>query len=139
MSEPAFTPSAERALVALRGVDKQFANGTLALHRLDLDIHDGEFVCLLGPSGCGKSTVLRLIADLDRPSYGRLIWPGAERPECGFVFQEPNLLPWATVIDNVYLPFRLNGESRAAVETRLREALAMVGLAEFADAYPREL
>jgi NitT/TauT family transport system ATP-binding protein len=133
-------PAAEAPLVALRGVDKIFANGTVALSGLDLAIGRREFVSLLGPSGCGKSTALRLIAGLGRVSRGRIEWPHGEAlGDIGFVFQEPTLLPWATVADNVWLPLRLLGQPRRAVADRIAEALAMVGLEGFARAYPREL
>jgi NitT/TauT family transport system ATP-binding protein len=127
-------------LAALRGVDKVFANGTVALANLDLAIGRREFVSLLGPSGCGKSTALRLLAGLGRVSRGRIEWPqGEELGDIGFVFQEPTLLPWATVFDNVWLPLRLQGRPRRAVANQVTEALAMVGLEGFARAYPREL
>src|SRR5271166_203836 len=87
-------------LVSLRGVDKVFANQVTALSGLNLDIRAGEFLSLLGPSGCGKSTVLRLLAGLAAPTRGEIRW-GADRPELGFVFQEPTLMPWANVFDNV--------------------------------------
>ena len=133
--EPAADP-----VVALRGVHKVFANGTEALANLDLTIGRHEFVSLLGPSGCGKSTVLRLIAGLARVSRGRIEWPGGEAlGDIGFVFQEPTLMPWAPVFDNVWLPLRLLGHQRAAVADRVTAALEMVGLAGFARVYPREL
>ncbi|HMG50406.1 MAG TPA: ABC transporter ATP-binding protein [Inquilinus sp.] len=136
----------KRALVSLNGVSKRFASGTLALSAMTLDIREGEFVSLLGPSGCGKSTALRLIAGLGAPSAGTIDWPrashdsaGAPEREIGFVFQEPTLMPWATVFKNVWLPLRLKGLSQAAARDRVMEALAMVGLDRFAGAYPREL
>jgi NitT/TauT family transport system ATP-binding protein len=133
--EPAAAP-----VVALHAVDKVFANGTQALAQLDLAIGRHEFVSLLGPSGCGKSTVLRLIAGLARVSRGRIEWPGGEAlGDIGFVFQEPTLMPWATVFDNVWLPLRLQGQGRAAVAEKVGAALDMVGLGGFARAYPREL
>ena len=136
-------PGSAGVLVSLDGVSKRFASGTLALSAMSLDIREGEFVSLLGPSGCGKSTALRLIAGLGAPSAGAIRWPngnrGASEGEVGFVFQEPTLMPWATVFKNVWLPLRLKGLSRAAARDRVMEALAMVGLDRFADAYPREL
>jgi NitT/TauT family transport system ATP-binding protein len=139
--EPDVAPAAP--LVSLTGVRKTFANGTTALAGLDLDIRPGEFVSLLGPSGCGKSTALRIIAGLAAPSGGRVDWPGSagedHRGEIGFVFQEPTLMPGATAADNVWLPLRLRGVSRAAAQSRIEEGLAQVGLKGFGGAYPREL
>jgi NitT/TauT family transport system ATP-binding protein len=133
-------------LVALRGVEKRFANGTLALAGLDLAVGRHEFVSLLGPSGCGKSTALRLMAGLARPTRGRVeldagaaTAAGAGGGGVGFVFQEPTLLPWATVFDNVRLPLRLRGRGRREVADEVRDVLATVGLDRFAGAYPREL
>jgi NitT/TauT family transport system ATP-binding protein len=126
-------------VVSLRGVGKAFSSGTVALAALDLDVLQDEFLTLLGPSGCGKSTVLRMIAGLAEPSAGVLAWADGRRPELGFVFQEPTLMPWARVFDNVWLPLRLRGVGRAQAEGRIREALQLVGLGDFANAYPREL
>jgi NitT/TauT family transport system ATP-binding protein len=136
-----------RPLVSLRNVSKVFSNGTLALNDMSLDVGKGEFVSLLGPSGCGKSTALRIIAGLGEPTSGSIEWPLADSHdttgnpdrEIGFVFQEPTLMPWATVASNVWLPLRLKGISRRAAEDRIMEALRMVGLEAFAGAYPREL
>ncbi len=127
-----------QALVALRGVDKVYSNGVVALRGLDLAIREGEFVSLLGPSGCGKSTVLRLIAGLGQLSRGAIEWSSA-RHEIGFVFQDPTLMPWATVAGNIYLPLRVRGIARAAAMPRVERAMEQVGLAGFGKAYPREL
>jgi len=126
------------ALVALRGVNKVYSNGTEALRGLDLTIREGEFVSLLGPSGCGKSTVLRLIAGLGELSGGSLEWSSVQH-EIGFVFQDPTLMPWATVSDNIYLPLRVKGTSRAEAYPRIEQAMQQVGLAGFGKSYPREL
>ncbi|MEP0325195.1 ABC transporter ATP-binding protein [Bauldia litoralis] len=133
-------------LVSLRGVSKTFSNGTVALKDMSLDIGEREFVSLLGPSGCGKSTALRIIAGLGDTTSGTIAWPsaggdpfGKHQREIGFVFQEPTLMPWATVFGNVWLPLRLKGVSKAAARGDVMEALAMVGLEKFADSYPREL
>jgi NitT/TauT family transport system ATP-binding protein len=123
-----------RAVVSLRGVGKTFENGTVALRGFDLAVRDGEFVSLLGPSGCGKSTALRIIAGLSEASQGTIEHSAAG--EVGFVFQEPTLMPWADVAANVRLPLELaNNGAPGAVG----QALARVGLADFAGAYPREL
>ena len=131
--------AAPLALLRLRGVGKAFPNGTVALKGLDVDVGEGDFLSLLGPSGCGKSTALRLIAGLAEPTDGRIEWPLGARPELGFVFQEPTLMPWANVADNAWLPLRLKGVSRRAASQRVEEALALVGLTPSAAAYPREL
>jgi NitT/TauT family transport system ATP-binding protein len=131
------------ALVSLREITKIFSNGVTALAGFDLDVFAGEFVSLLGPSGCGKSTVLRLIAGLAQPTDGSVTWPGStdddHRGEIGFVFQDPTLMPWANVADNVWLPLRLRGVSKRDARDRIAESLALVGLSDFAKAYPREL
>jgi NitT/TauT family transport system ATP-binding protein len=140
------TAKARRPLLRLDGVSKTFANGTAALEKVDLAIRPGEFVSLLGPSGCGKSTLLKLIAGLGQPSAGSIDWPQATydargEPDrlLGFVFQEPTLLPWRTVRDNVGLPLMLAGVPRREAEGRVSDAIAQVGLARFAGAYPRQL
>jgi len=129
-----------QTLVSLRGIGKTYVNGTVALEGVDLEIRGGEFLTLLGPSGCGKSTILRLIAGLDAASSGALTRAfdnvGAA---IGFVFQEPTLMPWASAFDNVFLPLRLQGQSRRMAAPAVKEALGLVGLADFAEAYPREL
>ena len=131
-------------LVTLSGISKVFKNGVTALSRLDLTVRSGEFLSLLGPSGCGKSTALRLIAGLDRPSNGRIDWASDAtgprgRPRIGFVFQDPTLMPWASVESNVFLPLRLEGASFREAQARVGEALTLVGLADFRKAVPREL
>src|SRR5262245_18730771 len=135
--------SHDAPIVTLRNVSKTFANGVVALDRFDLAVRPGEFLTLLGPSGCGKSTALRLIAGLGAPSGGTIAWPqdcprGAAGA-IGFVFQEPTLMPWATVFANVHLPLRLAGVTANEAQSRVMETLARVGLADFADVYPREL
>jgi NitT/TauT family transport system ATP-binding protein len=141
-SAPPFASGAP--VVTLSGVGKSFANGVVALDRLNLDVRAGEFVSLLGPSGCGKSTALRIIAGLSEPSGGRIEWlqaaaaNGGGGRRLGFVFQEPTLMPWATVAANVRLPLKLAG-ALATAAPRVEAALARVGLEDFAQSYPREL
>ncbi len=128
------------AAVRMENVAKTFANGTVALDGLTLSVRSGSFTSLLGPSGCGKSTALRLIAGLGEATGGTVrVAADAARRDIGFVFQDPTLMPWATVFDNVFLPARLAGHSRAAARGGIDRALDMVGLAGFADAYPRQL
>ena len=126
-------------VATLRGVDKRYANGTVALAGVDLDLRRGEFVSLLGPSGCGKTTVLRLIAGLAEASAGSVAWPTGAKPDLGFVFQDATLMPWATALQNVTLPLRLKHLPARDAARRAEAALASVGLAGFANAYPREL
>ncbi|GHC48092.1 ABC transporter ATP-binding protein [Neogemmobacter tilapiae] len=128
------------AVLQMQGVTKVFNGQVMALQAMNLTVNEGDFISLLGPSGCGKSTALRLMAGLMPPTQGRILWPGGQRPgDLGVVFQEPTLMPWATVEKNVWLPLRLRGESFASVKDRVHEALALVGLDGFAAAYPREL
>lgn len=133
------------ALIEMRDVSKQFANGTVALRDMSLTIGKGEFVSFLGPSGCGKSTALKMISGLLAPSQGEIVVNGnpaghsADGEDIGYVFQEATLMPWATVFDNVFLPLKLHGLRRTDARARVEEALAMVGLANFAKSYPREL
>jgi len=127
-------------IFALQGVGKTFRSGTEALSGIDLAVPSGAFVSILGPSGCGKSTLLRIIAGLAPASEGRLRWAEGDLGQhIGFVFQEPTLMPWATVWDNVYLPLRLAGRSRAAAAAAIAATLASLGLGGFEKAYPREL
>jgi len=132
-------------LLRIHEVEKTFRNGLAALSDIDLSIGKGEFVSILGPSGCGKSTLLRLIAGLGEPTAGAIEWTGdegvvsLEHPSLGFVFQEPTLMPWRTVASNVHWPLGLRGLSQRDAAPRVNEALGMVGLENFATAYPREL
>jgi NitT/TauT family transport system ATP-binding protein len=130
--------------VSLRGVTKVYDSGVEALGPLDLEVRSGEFVSLLGPSGCGKSTALRMIAGLSAPTSGTVdvsCRTGQLRAghSIGFVFQEPTLMPWTNVRENVRLPLKLAKTPAPESEARVHEALTHVGLSEFADAYPREL
>jgi NitT/TauT family transport system ATP-binding protein len=125
-------------LLSLSAIAKSFDNGTKAIARLDMDVADGEFVSLVGPSGCGKSTALRIIAGLLSPDAGELTF-AAEKPEIGFVFQEPTLMPWASALANVRLPLDLEHMNRGEGGDRAQKALARVGLGGFEKAFPREL
>jgi NitT/TauT family transport system ATP-binding protein len=133
---------ASAAAVSLTGITKVYDNGLSALGPIDLDIRDGEFVSLLGSSGCGKSTALRLIAGLAAPTTGRVQLAHRDRsagPSIGFVFQDPTLMPWTSVRENVRLPLKLAHAPHSESTARADLALAQVGLADFAEAFPREL
>jgi NitT/TauT family transport system ATP-binding protein len=130
----------------LRGIGKRFGSGIAALEAIDLDIRRGEFLSLLGPSGCGKTTLLRIIAGLTEPSAGLrhlslAMSGGGEIPSgrIGFVFQDPTLMPWSTVLDNVLLPFRIAGRVGSAERERATAEIDAVGLTGFEQAYPRQL
>src|SRR5215204_7132052 len=156
LSEPAPLPGAipganpgaiSNAIVVVRGVAKRFASGLQALEGVDLSVARGEFLSLLGPSGCGKSTLLRIVAGLSDPTSGRCTLhlgdsrPGRRIPtgRIGFVFQNPTLMPWATVARNVELPFRIAGRIGGAERDRVAAALRAVGLAGFEGSYPHQL
>ncbi|MFP1153362.1 ABC transporter ATP-binding protein [Mycobacterium sherrisii] len=129
------------ARVSVHGVDRTFGTHTV-LHDVDLEIEPGQLVVLLGSSGSGKSTLLRLIAGLDRPTGGRIDIDGEAvvgvDPRCAMVFQEPRLLPWRSLSANVAygLP---PGTARTNGAATVRHWLEVVGLAEFADHYPRQV
>ena len=129
-------------LIELSAVAKTYGSGTRALSDVSTRIEKGAFVSLVGPSGCGKSTLLRMIAGLIEPSAGSISWPatgGARPADIGFVFQEATLMPWANIHENVYLPLKLRGMALKEARPRIMDALARVGLSDFAQSYPREL
>ncbi|MEO8155469.1 MAG: ABC transporter ATP-binding protein [Rhizobacter sp.] len=129
-------------VIALDHVDKRFASGLLALSDVSLQVGAAEFLALLGPSGCGKSTVLRLAAGLEQATAGHVAAPAVASDasaDTAFVFQDATLMPWASLFDNVWLPLRLAGVSRAQATGRIDAALQAVGLNDFAKAFPSEL
>ncbi|NEQ52251.1 MAG: ABC transporter ATP-binding protein [Leptolyngbya sp. SIO3F4] len=127
-------------LLTLEDIDKVYQNGTVALQGINLDIQLGEFISLVGPSGCGKSTVLRLVAGLGSPTGGHMQWQGlSAQQNLAFVFQDAALMPWANVVDNIYLPLKLKGHSLRAVRARIQETINTVNLDGFEKSYPRQL
>jgi len=133
--------------IAIRDVEHVYESdfsAVAALGSVSLNVGDGEFVALLGPSGCGKSSLLRIVADLLRPTAGEVeIYSssgnGKDRPKTALVFQEYALFPWRTVLENVVFSLEMRGmpgEERAA---RARKVLGRVGLQSFAGAYPHQL
>lgn len=140
------TIEAADAVLSANRVEKTYPNGTRALDEVRLTIGRGEFVSLLGPSGCGKSTLLKMFAGLEEPSHGHIRWWGKNLATVGtadhtlaMVFQEATLMPWASVADNARLPLDLKHMPRSESEVRVRDALKLVGLDRFHQAYPREL
>jgi NitT/TauT family transport system ATP-binding protein len=139
-------PSAPRIEVV--GVEKTFRSrdGTDVVHALrdiNVEIFDGEFICILGPSGCGKSTLLNAIAGFSRPTAGRLIANGHEvtgpGPDRAMVFQEYALFPWMTVWDNVAFGLELAGKSKAEIKQKVDALLAKLALTDFRNRFPKDL
>jgi NitT/TauT family transport system ATP-binding protein len=129
--------------VEFHQVTKRYGEGPAILADVSLQVERGEFVSFIGPSGCGKSTLLKLVAGLSPVTTGTLtvdgLSPHSAAEELAFVFQEPTLLPWLTVERNVEVPLRLRGEPPERRRERARKALALVGLSERAEYYPRQL
>ncbi|MDQ0185211.1 ABC transporter ATP-binding protein [Cytobacillus sp. FSL R5-0569] len=133
-------------VVSFQHVDKVYHSGTVALSQFDLSIADGEFISFLGPSGCGKSTALRMVAGLGEATNGRVkVFNQSPKDvikhsnDIAYVFQEANLLPWRTVLDNVLLPLEIRGINKEKRKECAVEVLEMVGLKDYLHAYPRQL
>jgi sulfonate transport system ATP-binding protein len=128
-------------MLSLEHLSKTYADGTRALSDINLTVQEGEIVSLIGGSGCGKTTLLRLVAGLDRASAGAIRLDGETirepHPAIGIVFQEPRLLPWLTVADNV--AFGLAALASSERRARVSHALEKVGLADHAERWPRDL
>jgi NitT/TauT family transport system ATP-binding protein len=132
--------SASGAAIVCENISRRFAGPGVVLDRISFQVRPGEFVALLGPSGSGKSSLLRLIAGLDSADDGRLAIDATSGAlSRGFVFQEPTLMPWRSVLRNTTLPLELIGWARADAQTRASEELRRVRLADFAGAYPHQL
>lgn len=127
-------------MLTITHLGKTFTGGVAALENVNLYMARGEFVSLLGPSGCGKSTLLRIVAGLIAQDSGTVAWVTPPVPgSIGMVFQEPTLMPWANARKNVEAPLRIAGIAARERHARAMEMLALVGLKNFADAYPRTL
>ena len=128
-------------MLALDRVSKTYPNGVHALARFSAEVRQGEIVAIIGGSGCGKSTLLRAIAGLDRASSGTVTLDGeaiaSPHAKIGIIFQEPRLLPWLSVADNI--GFGLSDLPATERREKVARALARVGLADKAQAWPREL
>jgi NitT/TauT family transport system ATP-binding protein len=130
--------------ISIRGMTKLFESQSAtvqALRGLDLDIRQGEFLCIVGPSGCGKTTLLRILAGLEQATAGDIdirIDTGGH-PLQSMVFQEQGIFPWLTVLDNAAFGLTVRGEPKAARIARAREYLDKLGLLAFERAYPRQL
>lgn len=132
--------------ISMRDVRKSYpaaSGSTLVLDGITLDIAPGELISLVGPSGCGKSTLIRVFSGLLAPTRGRALLKGEPitrpRGDVGIVFQQANLLPWKTVLDNVLVPSRALGRDIGPAREKALELLRLVGLEKFRDNYPSEL
>jgi len=136
MPEPTSVP-----LLVVRDLGKTFPDGNGGLEALDsasFSVAPREFVCVLGPSGSGKSTLLRILAGLLDPSCGSFAFVGG-RPKIGMVFQQSNLMPWRTTLENITLPLELEGIPAGERRIRAQELIDLVGLQSFESAWPRDL
>ncbi|BCH19604.1 ABC transporter ATP-binding protein [Mesorhizobium sp. L-2-11] len=138
--------TASRGEVSIRDLSKSFAiNGRSlnVLKGLSLDVRPGECLVIVGASGSGKTTLLRVLAGLEQADGGRVLIDGAPVSGVGaeraVIFQEPRLLPWLTVLGNVVFGLEVRGAPKAEAEERARGCIRLVGLGDFADAYPRQL
>jgi NitT/TauT family transport system ATP-binding protein len=130
--------------IFVRDLDKAFGGAVVsvrALDRINLTVRQGEFLCIVGPSGCGKTTLLRILADLEKPSGGAVEYRIAHegRPLQSMVFQEQGVFPWLTVIDNAAFGLTVRGFAKDESYATARRFLRMLGLAEFENAYPSQL
>src|ERR1044071_7194139 len=115
-------------------------NGGLhALHHISFDVSPREFVCVLGPSGSGKTTLLRILAGLIAPTSGSFTFGQGEQPSTGMVFQQANLMPWRTVMENIQLPLEVKSMDMASARRKAQEMIELVGLQGFEDSLPRDL
>jgi NitT/TauT family transport system ATP-binding protein len=115
-------------------------NGVLeTLRDIDAYIKPEEFLCVLGPSGSGKTTLLRILAGLETPTKGKVEFPSTSQPRVGLVFQDSNLMPWRTVMENILLPLELRGVDRAEMERLACDLVELVGLQDFTDVWPASL
>lgn len=133
-------------MITLENVTKSFTqeeNEQVVLQDINLNVEEGEFLCIVGPSGCGKTTLLRMIAGLDFPTSGHIMEGDKEistpNRERGYVFQQYSLFPWLTVLENVTFGLELKGMEENERNQKATEYLKMVGLSQFENSYPKEL
>lgn len=127
-------------ILTLRDISATFPDnngGLRALDEVSFEVHPREFVAVIGPSGSGKSTLLRIVAGLLAPTSGEVNFVHLQHPRIGMVFQQSNLMPWRTVIQNIMLPLEVDGDENA--RAKAQELIELVGLTGFEDNWPREL
>jgi len=129
-------------ILTIRNLSAVFANengGLHALNNISFDVQAREFVCVLGPSGSGKTTLLRILAGLIAPTSGSFTFGHGEQPSIGMVFQQANLMPWRTVIENIKLPLEVKNFDNLTARQKAHEMIELVGLTGFEDSLPRDL
>jgi NitT/TauT family transport system ATP-binding protein len=129
-------------ILTVHNLNAVFPDSNGGLHALDqvsFEVCPQEFVCVLGPSGSGKSTLLRILAGLLPPTSGEVTFDKGEQPGIGMVFQQANLMPWRTVIENLTLPLELAGVDSDTAHQKAREMMELVGLDGFDAYWPRDL
>jgi len=142
--EPTGSGSDRPVLLSVRNLSVTFANengGLHALHDLSFDLYPGEFLCLLGPSGSGKSSLLRVLSGLVAPTQGEIQFQHQDGsiPQIGIVFQQANLMPWRTVVQNIMLPLELGDTPASDARERAQELIELVGLEGFENTWPGDL
>ena len=133
----------QHPILTIRDLSAVFPNENGGLHALDgitFDVQAREFVCVLGSSGSGKTTLLRILAGLIQPTSGSFLFGhGLEQPSTGMVFQQANLMPWRSVIQNIQLPLEVKNINEQAAYTKAHEMVELVGLQGFEDSLPRSV
>jgi len=131
-----------KPILSIRDLSVTFPDnngGLRALSDISFAVHPREFVCFLGPSGSGKTTFLRVLAGLLQPTSGTVSFMYHHKPKIGMVFQQSNLMPWRTVMENIMLPLDLEGAGQVKAQNKAREMISLVGLKGFEDSLPRDL
>jgi NitT/TauT family transport system ATP-binding protein len=138
--------SEKKSILRTEDVCVTFPDGVSGLHVLrdiSFDVSENEFVCVVGPSGCGKTTLLRVLGGLLEPTQGKVLFEGEAlarpRRRIGFVFQQSNLMPWRSTVENICLPLEVTGASAEYIEQRCGELIDLVGLNGFEETLPRDL
>jgi len=139
--------SSNKIIYKVENVTKTFESekGSVdALSNVSFEVKEGEIVVIVGPSGCGKTTLLRIFAHLIKPTKGKVMFQdrinlNSENTEFGFVFQEPTLMPWRTVIENIVLPVEIAGKDKNEIQEKTGKLLNLLGLNNFGEYYPDEL
>ena len=134
--------SSSDPILIVRDLSVTFPDNNGGLHALSdvsFEVCPREFIAVLGPSGSGKSTLLRILAGLLKPTHGSIHFAEGDFPRIGMVFQQANLMPWRTVIENIKLPLELDGANSETARAKAQELIELVGLQGFEKNWPRDL